>query len=202
MLRYFSDMAATAKRYHLLTGVEINTLGLSLTPNGRVSATFGLIGQDLTPAVNPPTGITYNAASTNLSFDGWSGSVVVDSTPLGIATELTLNMENGLAARFVLGSDKTIRPSIGRFQVTGQMTVYFEDGDLFDLYVNNQEVDLSFSLVDPAGNDQTWTLPRIICSSAQTDTSGQGPITIPLQFQALYDETAGTTLSITRTPIA
>ena len=58
-----------------------------------------------------------------------------------------------------------------------------------DKFINETESSIEFTLVDVAGNEIKVSLPRVKYNGGQPDTNGDGPITIALPFQALYDET-------------
>lgn len=198
VLRDFSDI--TSGRYHKFTGVEINKLDLSIVTNAMVKAVFGLIGKGLTIADTAPSGGTYTAANTNSPFDTFSGVIREAGVAIAVVTELSLVLENGLETRFVIGSDETLRPSIGRSNLNGQVTAYFEDADLLQKFIDEEESDLEFTLEDLAGNKYTFLLPRIKYNGGQPDTQGQGSITLALPIQALYDSISASQIVIYRLP--
>ena len=98
----------------------------------------------------------------------------------------------------MIGSDETLLPSSAKSNVTGQVTAYFENSILMDKFINETASSLSFELQDPAGNGYTFLLPNIKYTGGQPDVSGEGPITLAMPFQALYDSTVGTNIKITR----
>lgn len=200
VLRDFSDI--TSGRYLKFTGVELNKLDLSIAVNAMVKATFGVMGKGQTVADTAPSGATYVAANTNSPFDTFSGVISEAGTPIAVVTELTLTLENGLEARFVIGSDETLRPSIGRSNLSGQVTAYFEDAALLQKFIDEEESDLTFSLTDLSGNTYTFVLPRIKYNGGQPDTQGQGAITLALPIQALYDSVSASQIVVYRLPAA
>ena len=200
-LRHFSDLASGDKPYHLFSGVEMNTLNLTIPASGMVTGSFGALGKgqtvlsDLTSLGTP----TFGAATTTSPFDGFSGSIQEGGSAIGVVTEVSLTLENGLAERNVVGSDETLLPSIGRSNLTGNATVFFEDAVMLEKFLNETESSLQLTLLDAAGNDYEILIPRIKYSGGQPDVSGQGAITLSMPFQALYDTTTGTNIQITRT---
>ncbi|WHI46598.1 phage tail tube protein [Microbulbifer sp. VAAF005] len=194
--RKFGDISD--KPYHRYTGCEINTLNLTVAPGTRVSGSFGVIGKDMSPEAAALSGSTYGNATTTQVFDSFKGVIKEGAASLAVVTELTLTLDNGLESRYVVGSDSTIQPGAKRSNVTGQLSAYFENSTLLEKFLNEQDSSLEFSLVDAAGNAYVFTLPKIKYTGGQVDVSGEGAIILPLPFQAVYDETEDTNLSIER----
>ena len=198
-LRHFTDLDNATKPWHVFTGVEINTLNLTLQPNAIVGITFGVLGQAMSaPATAAPSGSTYVAANDNDVMDCFSGVIRENGSTIAVVTEQTLTLENGLEARFVIGSDTTIRPSIQRSNLTANITTYFEDSTLLEKFINETESSEYFTLEDFDGNQYVFILPRIKYNGGQPDTQGQGPITVSLPIQALRDEDAASQIVIIR----
>lgn len=198
--RFFGDILTADKPYHRFTGVEFNTLALAVNANAMITGTFGVLGQNMTTAGAIVTGATYDPATTTSPLDSFTGALSEAGTPIAVVTEMALNLTNGLEARFVVGSKQSIRPSVGRSNVTGTVTAYFENSTLLDKFINETESSLSFTLPDGAGNEYTFTLPRIKYTGGQPDVEGEGPITLSMPFQALLDPVTGTNLVVDRTP--
>lgn len=198
--RFFGDILTVDKPYHRFTGVEFNTLSLAIKANAMVTGTFGVLGQSMVTSTASVTGATYNPATTTSPLDSFTGVLQEAGVPIAVITEIQLNVENGLEARYVVGSKQSIRPSIGRSNVSGQVTAYFENSTLLDKFINETESSIVFELPDGAGNLYTVTLPRIKYTGGQPDVDGEGPITLSMPFQALLDAATGTNIIIDRHP--
>lgn len=196
--RFFGDILSVDKPYHRFTGVELNTLSLAINANAMITGSFGVLGQNMTTGTAIIAGATYAAPTTTSPLDSFTGTLQEAGVPIAVITEISLSLENALEARFVVGSKQTIRPSIGRSNVTGQVTAYFENSALLDKFINETESSIVFELPDGAGNKYTFTLPRIKYTGGQPDVDGEGPITLAMPFQALLDPTTGTNLMIDR----
>lgn len=203
ILRHFSDIAATGdgKPYHLFNGCEFNTLALAVSPSAIVTAAFGVLGREgVAPSNTPPANSTFAAAETTAPLDAFTGELTEGVTALGTVTEFSVNLENGLEARPVVGSKLTLRPSIGRSNLTGSATVYFEDASFVEKFINEDDVALSFTLPDGAGNEYIFEFPRVKFTAGQPDVSGQGSITLSMPFQGIMDTTEETNIIIHRKP--
>lgn len=198
--RFFGDILTADKPYHRFTGVEFNTLALAISANAMLTGTFGVLGQNMTTATTAIVGATTPAPMTTSPLDSFTGTLNEAGTPIAVITEIQLNVENGLEARFVVGSKASIRPSIGRSNCSGTMTAYFENSLLLDKFINETESNISFELPDGAGNKYVVTLPRIKYNGGQPDVEGEGPVTLSMPFQALLDAATSTNIQIERVP--
>lgn len=198
--RFFSDL--TGKPYHRFTGCEFNTMQLQVSANAMITAVFGVVGKDLTVNAVIVTDATYGDPTTNPPMDSFTGTLNEDGTPIAVITEIQLNLDNGLDPRFVVGSKTTERPSIGRSNLSGSITAYFETVALMEKFIDETESSIDFTLPDGLGNELKFILPRIKYNGGQPDVSGDGPITLAMPFMALYDETEETNIIIERTPAA
>ena len=198
--RYFGDILTADKPFHRFTGVEFNTLQLQINANAMITGTIGVVGKDMVTDTVIVTGATYNPATTTSPLDSFTGTLNENGTPIAVITEIQLNLDNGLDPRFVVGSKTTLRPSIGRSNVSGQITAYFENSLLLEKFINETESDIEFNLPDGAGNNLKVILPRIKYNGGQPDVQGEGPITLSMPFQALLDSTTNTNIIIERTP--
>lgn len=201
ILRYFSDIQSADKPYHLFDGVEISSFSLSITPDAIVSGTFGTIGSGLTTNTVEPAGATYSSATTTCPFDSFTGELKEGGVTIAVITDIQLSLDNGIEPRFVIGSKKSIRPRIGRSNASGQITAFFENSTLLDKFIDETPSDIELNLIDGPGNAYKFTLPNVRYNGGQPDVQGDGPITLAMPFQALYDPTATSNFLIERTPI-
>lgn len=199
--RFFGDIATVDKPFHRFTGVEFNSLQLAVNANAMITGTVGVVGKDLVTDTVIITGATYGAPTTTSPLDSFTGTLKEAGVLIAVITEIQLNLENGLDPRFVVGSKSSLRPSVGRSNVSGQVTAFFENSLLLDKFINETESSIEFDLPDGAGNNLKFILPRIKYNGGQPDVQGEGPITLSMPFQALLDSTTGTNIIIERTPI-
>lgn len=193
--RHFSDIGL----YNRFTGAEINTIAISVAPNTMTTCTFGVMAQGMNVDETIITGATYEDPTTVSPFDSFTCTLLEGGVGLGVVTALDVTLDNGEENTFVLCSDETLRPSIGRSNVTGSMTVYFENKVLLEKFINETESSINLTIEDPAGNEYEILLPRIKYNSGQPDVTAEGPITLTMDFQALLDDTTDTNIQITRT---
>jgi len=199
MLRHFADLQSGDKPYHLFTGCELNTLNLTIPTGGIITGSFGVIGKSQTPGTTAPAGAVLGSAGTTEPFDSFTGTLKEGGVTSAIATEITLTLENALEPRFAIGDDEVIsQATIGRSNLSGQATFFFENATLLEKFLNETESSLEIDLTDSAANTLELLIPALKYNGGNTDTAGGGEILIPCPFQAFYDETVGSNFRITR----
>lgn len=195
--RYHTDIG----KYLRSTGCSFNALSLSVAPNSMVTGSLSVIGKGFAVASVAITGATYAAESTTAPFDSFTGSITEGGSSIAVVTSIDLSIDNGMEALYVVGSDETLLPSIGKSSVTGSITAYFEDSSLIDKFIAETASSLSFVLTDLAGNSYTFSMPNIKYNSGNPEVGGPGAVTVSLDFVALYDSGISSQIQITRTPV-
>lgn len=202
VLRHFTDILSGGKPFHTYLGVEFNTFSLTMAPGAIITGSFGVLGREPGLSTTAPAGSTLGSPSSTKVFDTFTGSLEENNTLIGIVTELNFTLENGLEPRFVLFDDRTINPSEGRSNATGQVTVYFEDATMLEKFLDETPSSLDATVTDEEGNSYRFYFPHIKYTGGQPDVTGEGPITLAMPFQAIYDETEESQLVIERHPAA
>jgi hypothetical protein len=200
--KYFSieDYAADVDQARLFTGCTVSSLALSIAPNQMVTSTFTMVGKDMTIGA---TEKTQDDPSGNAPFDAYSGAVAIGnvgaSSASGVVTGIDFTLNNSFAPTFVVGDDSAPALEVGRAEIEGTLTAYFEDSALITRFLNETETELSVSVDDPTGsNEYTFLFPRVKINSADVGVDGPNSRTISMSFVALYDSTEATNLKITR----
>lgn len=206
--KFFSieDYAADIDQSRLFTGMTVSTMGISMAPNQMVTATFGMVGKNMTlPATDAEK--TVDADTIAEPFDSYSGeikiaddgtSTIQASTALSIVTSVDFTVTNSFAPTFVVGDSSAPQLEFGRAEVEGTVTAYFEDATLLNRFVSETESGIEVSVADPSGNDLTFLFPKVKFNAADVPVDGPGSRIISLPFVALYDATEGSNLTITR----
>ena len=201
---YFGDLATAENEYHEWDGVEFSSLDIKVSNNQLVSADFGGVCRNMTPATAAIASSTYNAASTNQAFSFKDASFTADGSPLGIITSWNLKVDRGLQPRYVANGIYSLRPDSKVVKVNGSVEVWLDVGAsaLISAWLNETQKALGLSLVDPAGNTLAINVPALRFTSGSPNVSGDGSIPVPLSFEAYYDSVTSSQLTLTRTPHA
>lgn len=195
------DYAADIDQARLFTGCAVSTMGVSMAPNQMVTATFGMVGKDMTISA---TEKTVSAAGVGEPFDAYSGDLKVadvdgigGASALSIVTSVDFTVTNSFAPTFVVGDDAAPALEFGRAEIEGTITAYFEDLSLVNRFLNETESAIEVSVADPSANTMTFLFPRVKFNAADIPVDGPTSRVVSLPFVALYDDTELTNLKIT-----
>jgi hypothetical protein len=201
--KHFSieDYAADIDQARVFSGCTVSSMAISIAPNQMVTTTFGMVGKDMSMGT---TEKTQDAASGNSPFDAYSGDLAIgnvgSATTSAIVTGIDFTLNNSFAPTFVVGDDSAPCLEVGRAEVEGTITAYFEDAALINRFIDETETAISVSVDDPTGgNAYTFLFPRVKINSADVGVDGPNSRIINMSFVALYDDTEATNLKITRT---
>lgn len=195
------DYAGDIDQARLFTGCAVSTMNVSMAPNQMVSATFGIVGKDMTISA---TEKTVSAAGVAEPFDAYSGDLkVADVDGIGAASALSIitgvdfTVTNSFSPTFVVGDDSAPALEFGRAEIEGSITAYFEDLSLVNRFLNETESAIEVSVADPSANTMTFLFPRVKFNAADIPVDGPTSRVVSLPFVALYDDTELTNLKIT-----
>lgn len=193
------DGALDITQYRAFTGCMVNTMQISIAPNQMTTATFGIIGKDMTQSTTP-LDASLTAASGNEPFDSFSGTISEAGSAIAYVNSIDFTLNNNLNPAFVLGSVSTPQMEFGQSTLEGTMTVYYQDKALIDKFLGETESSLSIVLDDRvAGKNYTLLMPRIKINGAAVPVSSPQSRLITIPFVALRDSVTGTQLRVTRT---
>lgn len=194
----FEDGALDIAQYRLFTGCGVNTFSISARPNEIVSASFGIVGRNMTIS-GTPTDATPTAATGNAVFDTFSATIAEAGSAISSITSFELTVENNFNPTFVIGSAITPFLEYGRARVTGSLTAYYEDADLITKFINETVTTLDVSFTDGlVGNTYTLRLPEVKLNGAAVPLENEQSRVITIPFVGLYDTTSGNSLFLTK----
>lgn len=187
------DYAVDVDQAQLFTGMTVNTMGVSIAPNAMVTATFGMLGKNMSVS---QTQKTVDASAGNEPFDAYSGSVKLGNkgtlgSALTIITAVDFTLDNGFNPTFVVGSDSAPQFEFGTASIEGTVSAYFEDTIMLNRFLNETESSLEVVVGDPESTPRTltFTFPRIKINSADIGVDGATSRIVNMSFVALRDDT-------------
>ena len=194
-------------QYIEYVGCAINTLAISISTDAIITGTLGVIGAGVS---NDEAYVAASAATTvtppeyTEPFAAFDGEILLDGDDAcGIITGIDFTIDNGITANYALCTPEATSLTPDRFNVTGTLTMMFNDAVELNKFVSETSSTLKITLTDIAGNKLDFNFPKIKYTGGDVSVSGGGIIPISLPFQALYDKTTdiASTLIITRTPV-
>ena len=191
-------------QYIEYVGCAVNTLAISMSTDAIITGTLGIIGAGVE---NDPAYAATSAATTVTQptytepFNSFDGEILLGgSDACGIITGIDFTIDNGITANYALCTAEATSLTPDRFNVTGTLTMMFNDAAELNKFVSETTSTLKITLTDAVGNELEFNFPKIKYTGGDVSVSGGGIIPISLPFQALYDTASASTLVITRTP--
>jgi hypothetical protein len=156
------------------------------------SATDAMGNSPYTPKSTAPTEVVN--ATTNV------GSLVKNGAELATALQsismegqANLRNQNAVSTKFPRGI------GLGRLNITGSFTAYFENGEMWDHFFNHDTVSLAWNFQDLDGNVYWFTLPAIKITSDPISPGGiDQDVLEELEFTTFRDGATKTQMQIDR----
>lgn len=207
--RRFEDHSPVTRE--LFLGMAINNFNLTLSPQAIAVGNltwFGFSSEVSDNAggnypelyANPPTDQAAEQFDVyNTSSDiGRLGRGVdpIDAAGVNFVLEATIEINNNLRRQPAVGVFGAAGIGVGEFGVTGTLSTYFDNDEILQIILNNQETTLDLITQGGDGRSVIFDMPRIKFSGGAPDVPGKNQdVTIPGTYQAILSPTFGYTLS-------
>lgn len=191
-------------QYKRFPGTMVNTMSLDISAGSIVTGSFGMIGFGAPILAQAAIGSsTYTDPNDNpvLSASNDFGNLTMTSVTSPKIQSIALNINNNVRHQPVVGSIDSTGLGSGRFDVTGSITMYFENNEAYDLFLANTYTDLSFRLGGASTLKYDIVIPNIKFTAASIEAAGNDTdVPLTLDFGAVRDASQDYTVQITRTP--
>ena len=181
--------------YRLFTECRIGSVNWNLPATGLNTIEIGVMGRDMESASggSAPFFTAPTAATTTGLTAAVNGAVRVGGVAQGVITGAQFGINLNPEGPAVVGQNFVPEIFLGRANVTGQITAFFESMTLADLFKNETEamIQLYLTATSAAASPAiTFTLPRVKLGGADLAVQGEAGLTLTMPFQALKQETA------------
>lgn len=183
---YNSDIAIA----RAFTECRIGGFTMQLPATGMSTIEFPVMGRNMqvlkdgaAPFLTAPASET----STGI-FASVNGLIQLNGATVGVVTGVNIQMNLNPEGPAVVGQNVAPEISLGRANVTGQITAFLQDGILLGNFTDEDEVSVLLYLTTKTAPDTpafSIFLPRIKFSDADVPVAGEGLQSITLPFQAL-----------------
>lgn len=191
--RGYTDLAVPL--YQVFTGCRFNSAAFTLPPTGLATATWNILGQDARALITS-SGSTgaYTAAATGSVLAAIQGVIAIsDATNgarvLGVVTDMNFTIDNGMGGSEVVGKNVIPDQLYGNSQqVTGSITVLFEDNKLYNLFESESEATVVFRMdapPDEPGKFLSFTMPRCKFNTGGIGDAVATGLPVQMEFRAL-----------------
>lgn len=191
-------------QYHEYNGQRVGSMSLDISSGAIISGSFGFQGAsatyrgattaDPTPGTSMADGTTTLPATTYPTVNATEN--VGDITEAGeilssTIQSVSLNVDNALRDQLAVGEKYPKGIGYGRQTVSGSLTAYFENGNLYDKFLGHQYTSLSFDAFDGTATTPyriRITLPKVIFQSDNPNVAGiDQDVTESIDFTAIFD---------------
>lgn len=155
--------------------------------NGSIS--FMGYGEELSGATKLPGTLAESQAYEIHNGVVGVGKLWENGVPAAITVKsLSLDIDSGLRQQTALGALGAVGMGIGTIAVTGSITLYFENGDLYQKYAKDTYTSLIFSTLDVDGNGYVITIPKLMLGQGKVLAgSKNSDLMAEFQIEALAD---------------
>src|SRR4029079_594542 len=189
---FFDDYHVLINESERFYGQRVNTIGLTLPATGMSTCAIDFLGKTMLGAAGEYFTSPADETSTGIC-QAVNGALRVGAADLLNVTGGTLNINGNMSDAAVVGSNFTPDVFPGPVVITGQITAFFEDVSLRDIFALESEVAYYQYLKadgDDGGEFLNYIMPRVKVGGSGKDGGAQGIIqTVP--FQALYNSAGG-----------
>lgn len=181
---------------YIYRGCEIGGMAIAAPLGAAVSITFPVMGKEA-EEYTVPVGATFDARTATDIMVTTEGYLEENAVPVAYATNVNINLDNGMTADFALFSRSAFCISNGIAVVNGDVSFYLVDGVLYGKFLNETPTAIEVQFTD--GTDTyTINMPKVLYTTGSKETSGPNAIIPQLNFSAGYDTVAASTIVITR----
>ena len=188
-------------QYHRIKGVQVDSMTLALQAQKNIAVNFSTLGMSFDSSQAALAGATYTAANENpvMTASNSVGSLGIDGAAGADLLSINLTISNSLRHQPKITTEDNKGIGSGLFEVTGTLQAYFENEDLYELYLDATESDLSFHVGGVSSKKYLFEMDNIKFTGGSVVSGGNGQDVIAnMEFTAYLS--VDNTLKITRTP--
>jgi hypothetical protein len=182
-----------AAQYFRFLGTSFDGFNLSVDAGRIVTGSFDVMGAETIVAGTSIAASTTAQSTTSIIGAGPQITGLETNTNMtGIkVTGVKLSVKNNLRARHDVQTIKSAQFGMGVCDVTGSLTMYFQDASLFTQFIANSAISFAFSIADPvnpANRKYTITLPKMKLPDLDVSVPGiDQDVMQTIQIRGLYD---------------
>ena len=197
--RTYDDLSSELS---LFLGMAINGLSLNVPVEGEITGGLEFLGHSES-SETASGGTGYDAATTTEHMTALDVQNLLENQAAMSIRSFTLDLNNNLRQRAIVGSSGVLSIGSGRCIVSGTLEAYYASKTIYDKYLNGTATALALLLQDPAGNGYIIDLPAVKYTAGQRVAGGPDvDVMVPLSWAAHAHATENVTIRIVRFPVA
>lgn len=164
--------------YFIQSGLLVSQVTFNLAPNGISTLNATIVGRDEERRTTPLDASVDPSPSGELLTTP-EGELYLDGVLFARLTELTLEINNNISRRAVIGSNAIENLNQGRLAVTGSLSALLDGEALLERFDDETEFSLVLRLNAPNGTDfQSFVLPRVRLNGATKNLQGEDEVVV------------------------
>lgn len=183
-------------------GVRVSSFSMNMPSEAKITSVINLLGMSSELGTSAISGQSTVAKTTTKIMNTSVGMNNLALVGSGVSTavqftDISFNFGNALRELKALGvfGAADIRP--GTLDITATINPYFEDIQLLTAFKNNVGMNLSFGMVDEAGNQYIISMPNVKITNAEANAGGKdADMIVNTSVRAVYDSVSGCSFRI------
>jgi len=147
------------------TGLVVNTFNVDVASKAVLTGSFGFIGQkgDVSATAMSSGSITDAGTTDPLNANANVANVLENDTAVAtcLVNAMGFALNNNVRGLDAIGSTGNCDIGVGEVDLTGTLTAYFKNKDLYQKFLDATASSLSFRVADAAGNVYIFTFHNI-----------------------------------------
>ena len=198
VIKEFLDMAPAVA--FVYKGCVVNQISLAITKRSKITGTISLMGLEIAEA--KPAGATYLPETTTSPLNASSNvtSILLDDIPMTSCIDtMSVQILNNFRPIDCIGKFFHSDFNYGAFSVSGNMDLYFETMEQFNMYKAGTPFKLAIHIEDDAGNQYLLELLRCKFETLTTNATGENT-DVMASGSYRCSGVGGVTARLTKTP--
>jgi hypothetical protein len=195
----FLELGATDS-FSRFTGIMVNSMSLTINSRAAITGSLSLMGQKELLATTIITGATYlDPTDTPVSTASANVAALTVGALAPKVKSLSLEINNNLRTRPVVGSEYSDSFGYGRCEVSGTMECYFETNALYQAVLDHGSAALSFVVGVDTAEKYQFDLGKIILGNGERRPGGNDDdVMVSIPYRAVLNDADDCTIKITR----
>lgn len=165
------------KVYEAFAGMMVNQFSGAVQANSILTGTLEFIGKSASVGTGSMSSGSVTDATTTRVMNAVANVASIQEAGTevssGLVSSLNFSVNNNLRGQSAVGVLGFRGVGAGKMDVTGSLTVFFENEDLLAKYIAGTESSLSFQVGDIAGNVYIFTFHRVKFETSDQNAGGQ-----------------------------
>lgn len=183
-------------------GVRVGGMSLNFATGAILTGSFSFMGLGAVVDTSQLSGATITPVGSNKVMNAVNNVASIYEDGVITASKfasLTVTLANNLRAQDAIGSLPHVGIALSRLEVTGDISIYFEDETTYNKYIDATQFALSFLVQDSTSAAYMITLPAVKFESGTVVSGGlDQDVMLDASWRAIVDPVTDSMIQIDR----